>query len=284
LNWRKWLVDHVAASYQEVVIRKGEFLHYMTVKVGNDTLFFIKHYLGTAGVAQCQAEAQGLQALSAALAADSPLRVAMPVAVGDDWIILPYVESQPATREAWIALGEGLARLHSTSVGKFGFDSDNFCGPTPQPNLKIDDGYEFFAQQRLGYQAKINFDAGNLSPTELTRLEGLSNRLRELVPQQSAALLHGDLWSGNVLVNAEQQPYLIDPACHCGWPEAELAMTQLFGGFASEFYQAYERSGLCLPGWRERADIYNLYHLLNHLYLFGGSYHRQVMAVLTRYT
>jgi fructosamine-3-kinase len=118
----------------------------------------------------------------------------------------------------------------------------------------------------------------------MNALEGLCGRLEALVPKQGPALLHGDLWNGNVLFDTLGQPVLIDPACYWGWPEAEIAMCALFGGFPQSFYTSWESAARPETGWRERLPIYQLYHLLNHLNLFGGAYHTQVMATLRRFT
>ena len=117
----------------------------------------------------------------------------------------------------------------------------------------------------------------------MRRLESILARLPELIPAQDPALLHGDLWRGNVLFNGAGTAHLIDPACYWGWPEAELGMTTLFGAFSPVFYQAYTETRPLQQGWRERLPLYNLYHLLNHLNLFGVSYHEQVLSVLARY-
>ena len=122
-----------------------------------------------------------------------------------------------------------------------------------------------------------------LSASELAGLERLCDRLQSLVPAQGPALLHGDLWSGNVLFDDSGAPVLIDPACYRGWPEAEIAMCALFGGFPEAFYQSWEAAAGPEPGWRERLPIYQLYHLLNHLNLFGMGYHSQVVAVIRRF-
>ena len=144
-------------------------------------------------------------------------------------------------------------------------------------------GGSIFAEYRLRYQVKLAVDAGLLEPDAITRLEQLATRLDSLIPEQAPALLHGDLWHGNVLFNGRGDPVLIDPACHWGWPEAEIAMCALFGGFPPDFYDSWEAAAIPESGWRERLPLYQLYHLLNHLNLFGPGYRPQVMAVLHRY-
>jgi fructosamine-3-kinase len=122
-----------------------------------------------------------------------------------------------------------------------------------------------------------------LDSTRRQQLDSIATRLDRWIPAQAAVLIHGDLWSGNIHCDNRGQPALIDPACYWGWAEAELAMTTLFGGFAPAFYDAYAAASGLEADWRERASLYNLYHLLNHLLLFGGSYAQSVSAILDRY-
>ncbi len=190
---------------------------------------------------------------------------------------------RPASPAAnfWPRLGEQLAALHRTPQDRFGFAGDNYIGATPQPNPWTVNGYEFFAEHRLRFQARRAFDAGRLTSADTARVERLCESLPERVPPQTPALLHGDLWRGNVICDELGQPALIDPAAHWGWAEAEIGLTVLFGGFPEAFYAAYTAGNPLASGWRERLPIYNLYHLLNHLNLFGGGYGTQVRAVLT---
>ena len=180
-------------------------------------------------------------------------------------------------------MGRKLAALHNHTNAQFGFEHDNYIGSTPQPNTWTEDGYAFFGEQRLNFQAQLAAKRGLLSRAEEGQVERVGERLAELVPQQPASLLHGDLWDGNALADENGQPALIDPAAHYGWAEAELGMTALFGGFGAEFYAAYEEARPLETGYQERFPVYNLYHLLNHLNLFGMGYHGQVIAILKRY-
>ena len=222
------------------------------------------------------AEAAGLRALSQG----GPLCVPDVLHYSAEIIVLELIDSAPANADYWHLLGSGLAALHNQPAPCFGFDKDNYCGSTPQPNPKTDCGYTFFAEQRLRYQARLAYDSGKLPKIDLGALEALLSRLAELIPSQPASLVHGDLWSGNVLSDGNGDPVLIDPAAHWGWAEAELALTLLFGGFAAPFYHAYEDARTLEPGWRERVPLYNLYHLLNHLNLFGAAYYRDVKEVI----
>ncbi|MEX1032121.1 MAG: fructosamine kinase family protein [Cellvibrionaceae bacterium] len=226
------------------------------------------------------AEAEGLRAI----AASNTLRVPEVVFVAEQFIVLEYIAPRKRNANYWRMLGEGLAQLHSVVRPQFGFSMDNYCGLTPQPNPLIDDGHEFFRDQRILYQARMAFDRGLLNKQELKTIERFTARLSNLIPQQPAVLIHGDLWSGNIHSDENGDPVLIDPAAYQGWAEADIAMTLLFGGFADAFYHSYQAVNPLESGWREKADIYNVYHLLNHLNLFGGGYHAQVMAIVKRYS
>ncbi len=225
------------------------------------------------------AEAAGLRKIAGSQTLSTPAVIA-------EWsnaLLLDYIATGTRSAAFWQQLGHDLARMHEHSAGHFGFDMDNYCGLTPQPNPAKVDGFAFFAEQRLLYQARLARTRNLLDSASLKRCENLALRLPELVPEQPPSLIHGDLWSGNLLCDRGGKPVLIDPACHYGWAEAELAMTALFGGFDQSFYRAYEEVRPLTPGWRQRLPLYNLYHLLNHLNLFGSGYHGQVLDVLNRF-
>lgn len=224
-------------------------------------------------------EAEGLRALQVE---DGP-RVPTPYVWGADFLLLEDLRPARQRPDFWETLGRQLAALHSHTAPRFGFEHDNYIGSTPQPNPWTEDGYAFFAEHRLLFQARLAHRRGLLSAEDVRRVERLAARLPELVPPQPASLLHGDLWSGNVMPDAAGQPALIDPATHYGWAEAELGMTALFGGFPEAFYRAYETVRPLAPGWRDRLPVYNLYHLLNHLNLFGRGYYASVREVLRRF-
>jgi fructosamine-3-kinase len=224
-------------------------------------------------------EAEGLQVLGVP---DGP-RVPRPFLYGADFLLLEDLNPAPRRPDYWLEMGRRLAALHNHVGSHFGFEHDNYIGSTPQPNPWTEDGYTFFAEQRLIFQARLARQRGLLNNDEVSRVERLCARLRELVPEQPASLIHGDLWSGNAMTDESGGPAIIDPAAHYGWAEAELALTALFGAFPDAFYAAYQEVRLLATGWRERFPLYNLYHLLNHLNLFGSGYWGQVMAILKRY-
>jgi protein-ribulosamine 3-kinase len=181
-------------------------------------------------------------------------------------------------------LGEQLAQMHLHTLspgGKFGLEEDNYLGTSPQTNRWHEDWGNFFIEQRIKPQMELAFRNGKLPPARRSLLEKLIVRIPEILGNQThqPVLLHGDLWIGNVLNDPNDHPVLIDPAVFYGDREAEIAYTRLFGGFQSEFYLAYQQVFPLETGFEIRKDLYNLYHLLNHLNLFGEPYGMQVDAI-----
>jgi protein-ribulosamine 3-kinase len=226
-----------------------------------------------------QREMEGLLALRKP---DGP-RLPEAYLTGADFLLLEDLKPGQIQPDFWARLGRQLASLHSYTHDRFGFEHNNYLGSTPQPNPWMEDGHAFFTEQRLMFQARLAQRNGYFRSREMRLTEKLCQRLPELAPVQPASLIHGDLWSGNVISNESGSPALIDPAAHYGWAEAELGMTALFGGFGGAFYRAYEEMRPLEAGWRDRLDIYNLYHLLNHLNLFGSGYYGQVVGILRRF-
>ncbi len=225
-------------------------------------------------------EAEGLLALQVE---GGPV-VPKPFLHGKNYILLEDLMPAPHQPDYWRAFGRQLARLHLHNHSRFGFEENNYIGSTPQPNPWMEDGDRFFAEQRLLFQAQLARQRGLLAREDAQRVERLVARLPELIPPQPASLIHGDLWGGNVISDARGAPAIIDPAAHYGWAEAELAMTTLFGSFPAEFYAAYEEIRPLVSNYNSRFPIYNLYHLLNHLNLFGQGYLSQVQSVLHKFT
>ncbi len=224
-------------------------------------------------------EVEGLEALGVE---DGP-RVPKSYLNASDFLLMEDLAPVSRASGYWDDFGRKMAALHNHTSERFGFGHDNYIGSTPQPNPWTDDGYEFFSQHRLIFQAEKAARRGLLSSKEAGQVEQLANRLRDLVPEQPASLIHGDLWGGNAMTDEKGAPAIIDPAAHYGWAEADLAMTALFGGFNDRFYSSYNEQRPIPSGWRNRFSLYNLYHLLNHLNLFGRGYHGQVMGVVRRY-
>jgi len=225
------------------------------------------------------AECEGLTAL----ANKKSIRVPGIIQCSSTFLLLEDLGQRATDKKFWLELGEGLAQLHSKPEQQFGFGIDNYCGATPQKNEPSESGYHFFKSCRLLHLATVALHRNLLEQDDYNAIELIATNLQNWIPEQQPVLIHGDLWSGNIHCCADGTAALIDPACYWGWAEAELAMTELFGGFSSLFYESYESNSTVEKDWRERAPLYNLYHLLNHLVLFGQSYLGSIRSVTNRF-
>ncbi len=252
--------------------------HASRIRASTGMTFFLKTN-HSAPADMFSGEAGGLTALQAPGGAHIPT----PYLHGSDFLLMEDLSPAARRPDYWPVFGRQLALLHNQTQARFGFFHDNYIGSTPQPNHWTEDGYSFFLEQRLMFQARMAHQSGLLPFDEVDQVERLARRLPDLIPVQPASLIHGDLWSGNAITDAGGWPALIDPAVHYGWAEAELAMTALFGSFPDTFYRAYQEIRPLEKNFRHRFPIYNLYHLLNHLNLFGLSYKSAVNAILKEF-
>jgi protein-ribulosamine 3-kinase len=229
-----------------------------------------------------RAEADGLDALRTS---GTSLVIPRVVHCADEpvaCLILEALVSGPRVRDFDAQLGRGLAEMHRATAPRFGFAHDNYCGLSAQPNGWRETWPEFYGEARLRPHVERAARAGLLDAGDRLRLSRLIERLPDLLEEtdEPPALIHGDLWSGNLHVAADGRPALIDPAVSFSHREAELGMMTLFGGFSRRVFDAYEDAWPLPSGWRERTPIYQLYHLLNHLNLFGAGYHDGVMTAV----
>jgi fructosamine-3-kinase len=230
-----------------------------------------------------RAECEGLQALRSAGGVRVPEPIGAGTAGGSAFLLLEYLTLHAGSAGAATVLGAGLARQHRHTAERCGWHRDNTIGSTLQRNSWQADWTEFFGYHRLGFQLRLaarKGAGGDLQDKGARLLERLPEFFGGYRPQPS--LLHGDLWAGNWAMTENGEPVIFDPAVYYGDREADLAMTELFGGFPREFYVAYRQAWPLDPGYERRRDIYNLYHVLNHLNLFGGGYLRQAVHLMDR--
>jgi protein-ribulosamine 3-kinase len=226
------------------------------------------------------AEADGLAALSAAGA-----RVPVPLCQGqageEAFLVLEHFELRG--EGDYTALGRSLAKVHSIRGESFGWRRDNYIGRTPQLNRCSQSWSDFWCQARLGPQLDLARKNG-FGKSLLKKGEQLAEAVPELLSEHApaASLLHGDLWSGNAGFLVDGAPVLFDPAVYWGDREADLAMTELFGGFPQAFHSAYREAAPLAQGYAVRKTLYNLYHVLNHANLFGGGYAAQAERMIER--
>ncbi len=234
---------------------------------------------------QYRCEAHGLHELGQT----GEIAVADPVAVGEDFVLTRYVIPGKMPSDFFTVLGRSLARVHRHTAATFGFYEDNFIGATPQLNraegAEKNDWTVFYFQKRLKYQYRLAERNGYVSSSLRSDFAFLERHLPEWLKgsEEAPCLIHGDLWSGNFLCGPSGEGVLIDPAVYYGHREAELAMTRLFGGFPAAFYRAYMEEYPLPEGWKFRENLYRLYHLLNHLNLFGRGYLPEVEETLHSY-
>jgi fructosamine-3-kinase len=244
--------------------------------------YFVKSN-DAARLAMFEAEAAGLTEIALSKSVRVPQPVCTGRHAGQAFLVLEHLDLGRGGGNSEQLLGRQLAALHRTTQTHFGWRRNNTIGSTPQINTEEADWPRFYREHRLRYQLQLargNGHRGNLQIQGERLLERLPTFFSSYLPKPS--LLHGDLWGGNHAALADGTPVIFDPAVYYGDREADLAMTELFGGFGSGFYSAYHEAWPLDPGYRVRKDLYNLYHVLNHLNLFGGGYRSQAERLIDR--
>lgn len=248
--------------------------------IADDTRRFFVKLNRPDTTAMFAAEAEGLRALRTA----DVLRVPAPICTGsgrEAFLVLEYIAFGSDRDTSQAQLGRGLAALHRCTQPRYGWHRHNTIGTTPQDNTPADDWVSFWRERRLQPQLRLAAENGyakTLTPRADRLLARLPDFFRDYRPPPS--LLHGDLWSGNYGADRSGMPVLFDPAVYYGDRETDVAMTELFGGFGARFYAAYREAWPLDPGYPVRRSLYNLYHVLNHLNLFGGGYLAQATRLM----
>ena len=219
------------------------------------------------------------------IADSQTVRVPLPLCCGEYgdtcYLVMEFLDLSGRANMA--QLGEQLATMHQITRPDYGWDIDNTIGSTPQPNEPSSDWIEFWREHRLGFQLQLAAKNGHFG-----QLQDLGEELLEIFPAlfgntaPPASMLHGDLWGGNCAAQADGTPVIFDPALYYGDREADIAMSRLFGGFGPDFYAAYNSAWPMEAGHEIRSTFYNLYHILNHLNLFGSSYYHQAIDMMRR--
>lgn len=228
-----------------------------------------------------QAESDGLQELQKAEAIRVPKPICSGVSQSQSYIVMEYIPSGGGKKNVMQAFGQQFVNLHRCTQENFGWVRNNTIGATTQINDPCEDWLEFWRKHRLGFQ--LDLAAHNRASSGLLRkgeqlLSDMESFFSGYAPTPS--LLHGDLWSGNYSISDAGEPVIFDPAVYFGDREADLAMTELFGGFSADFYAAYNDAWPIDPGYKVRKTFYNLYHIINHFNMFGGGYGSQAEGML----
>lgn len=243
-----------------------------------DRAYFVK--LNQASqIAMFEAEALGLQQIYATHTIRVPQPICWGTAGSSAYIVLEWLDLGYGDHQSWEDMGRNLAALHRVSSKHgFGWEQNNTIGSTPQLNPWTTNWVEFFTEQRLGYQFRLANQRGGRFPQQEQLLRKIPDLLAGHDPLPS--LVHGDLWSGNAAVTKQGEPVILDPAVYFADREVDLAMSQLFGSFPANFYSAYNEQFPLPSGYQRRKTLYNLYHILNHFNLFGGSYEHQANQMI----
>lgn len=229
------------------------------------------------------AEAQGLCEMRVSRSVRVPEVIGLGIHAGRACLILEYIDLKPLGAASAALLGEQLAHMHRRRAKDFGWVRGNTIGSTPQDNAQQSDWVRFWSENRIGFQLELadrNGYGGSLRRQGERLLTVLPRLLEGHRPEPS--LLHGDLWGGNCAADVDGNPVIFDPACYYGDRECDLAMTELFGALPADFYRAYRSAWPIDSGYLVRRDLYNLYHILNHLNLFGGRYLGQAESMIAR--
>ncbi len=250
----------------------GGCINSAVVLTGSGERYFVK-LNRRSRLGMFQAEAAGLAELASAAA----VRVPTPVCAGQTgesaFLVLEYLPLRSGNGSVLERLGQRLAMQHRVTSGGFGWKRDNTIGSTAQPNPSYQDWVAFWREARIGFQVQLAAKHGART-TLIKKTERLVDGLEQFFVgyRPAPSLLHGDLWGGNFAATGRDEPVIFDPAVYYGDREADIAMTELFGGFGERFYAAYREAWPLDPGYGTRKQLYNLYHVLNHFNLFGGGY------------
>ncbi len=282
------IMENIIQKLEEELLQKveniiplggGDIGNAMKVTVENGTNYFVKQYENSK---MHYAEANGLHELKTANA----IRIPRVIKVNDNFLILEFIESASKVNDFDEKFGRQFAELHKNNGSSFGFFEDNFIGTTDQINVPQNDNWvEFYTENRLMYQFRLAENNGYVKDELKEGIKFIEKNIEKILKgsDELPTLLHGDLWGGNYIVDQRGNPCLIDPAVYYGHREADLAMTKLFGGFNAKFYSAYNEEFPLKDGWEYRENIYKLYHILNHLNLFGSGYYSQAVSLIQSY-
>jgi len=245
--------------------------------------FFIKVNSGPSAWKMFKTELKGLKLLGIMSQFTIPNVITNFNDGGTSYVITDYIDSAPKSKNYWYDLAIYLAELHQHSSSKFGLDDDNYIGSLLQKNTYSLDWPSFYTEMRILPMLVLAFERGLIDRTFLKMVEAVLPQITNLMPPEPPSLIHGDLWSGNLMVDKNGNPVLVDPAAYYGHREMEIAFTRLFGGFSAKFYERYNEIMPLEVDFGNRVDLYNLYPLLVHLNLFGRGYFAQIKDIIARF-
>lgn len=227
-------------------------------------------------------EAAGLKLLESAGCRTPGVEMSF-VEKGHQFLILESIEEGRPISSSWEKFGRQLAKIHLHSQDAFGLNHDNYIGSLNQINKPAENWIDFFISARLEPLIRMACERNSLGDKHIKDFDSLFSRLDSLIPEEKPALLHGDLWSGNLMFDTQGEPVFIDPAVYFGHREVDIAMTRMFGGFNPRFLESYNEILPLVTDWEDRVALHNLYPTLVHLVLFGNSYRSGIESALKRF-
>ncbi len=245
--------------------------------------FFVKTNQASFADQMFKTEVKGLELLADSGDVRVPKIIDQNSVAHHSYLLLEYIENGEKSKEFWENFGHTLAQLHRNTQDHFGLDHSNFIGTLSQSNNYHFDWPSFYIQERLLPQIELAKKTQAIDNQTITYFETLFKKLDNLCPTEPPSLIHGDLWSGNFLVDCNYQAVLIDPSVSFAHREMDIAMSRLFGGFSNDFYAAYLESYPLASGFEGRLGIYQLYYLMVHVNLFGGGYSNSVRSILRKF-
>ncbi len=280
----KNVVAHLEHSFSKKILRVtslsgGDINDVFLLTTASET-FVLKTNSASKFPGMFEAEEKGLKLLQNTQTFFVPNVIQRGCVNDKAYLVLEHIDSKTPSTNFWETFGCTLADLHKNTAATFGLSHDNYIGSLPQYNAHRESASDFYIDQRLLTQWKLAFDTGYPIGDETKFFRSI----KDLIPNEPPALLHGDLWSGNYMVTQQGGPALIDPAVAYGPREMDLAMMQLFGGFPYQVFSSYNSKFPLQENWKDRIPLWQLYYLLVHLNLFGSSYLSQVKAILKQYS
>lgn len=245
--------------------------------------FFVKYNLTENYPLMFESEARGLKLLKDTNTLHIPSVHHVGISGPNTFLILDYIKQGNRAKNYWELFAAKLADLHRVTHDSYGLDHNNYIGSLHQDNHPEHDYFQFLILRRLQPQVRLAYDAHLMTSGDCNAMDRLYKRLPDILPVEQPTLLHGDLWSGNLIVTNDGLPCIIDPSVHYGNRETDIAMTQLFGGFSESFYTLYNETFPLHKGWQQRMEIHQLYYLLVHVNLFGQSYTSQVQSIIRKF-
>ncbi|GAL67579.1 fructosamine kinase family protein [Jejuia pallidilutea] len=282
-NLKKYLSNFITETITKVSsISGGDISKAYNIETISNT-YFLKLNTTADALKMFQLEAKGLRLIEKTKTIKTPKVLACDIFEGAAFLLLEFIESKVPSDKDFENLGHQLANLHQCTSENFGLDEDNFIGRLPQSNTKHKSWVDFYTFERLLPQLQLAQQKHLLSKKECPVAEHITTKLQSYFEDIKPSLLHGDLWSGNYLISKNGEPYLIDPAVYYGHNDVDIAMSKLFGGFNSSFYEAYQCKFHINTNTKDRVALYQLYYLLVHLNMFGNSYYGSVSKILKTY-